>query len=214
MTVFYNGQDPVTATVLEYFGRISVNNVRWNWHELPQEKLFRRSIGRNIAALATSSDWIWFADADMCFRDDCLDTLAAVVSNSTVPLTFPRRIRISETHEKGDRILDKVLNRPCVVDIDPTEFVPHRFRRAIGGVQICRGDVARELGYNRNSSRFQRPVSRWHRCHDDVAFRRSIGAPGAPIDLPGVYRIRHRRYGRFLANGHVVHEAINGAALE
>lgn len=196
MTVFYSDEDHATVEVLSFFNRIEAENLNWSWRRLPKEQLFRRSIGRNLAALETTADWIWFADADMCFRAGCLDALAHLAPAITVPLIFPRTVQISGNHTAGDVALEKSTDRTRVVDIDPADFVTHRYGRAIGGVQIVRGEIAHVVGYNRNSERFQRPIPRWQRCHDDVAFRRSLNTRGEPVELPELYRIRHEKYGR------------------
>jgi len=196
MTVFYSTEDSATAEVLEYFGSNETPNVQWSWRPLSNERLFRRSIGRNLAALNTNSDWIWFADADMCFRRGCIDALPSNITATATPLIYPRSIFISRTHASGDIALQAVSGRPCVQDIDPLEFEVHRYQRAIGGVQIVHGDAARRVGYNRGSERFQHPIARWQRCYDDVAFRKALGTSGLPIDLPELYRIRHEQFGR------------------
>ena len=76
MTVFYAEEDEAVKAVLDYFGAMQLEGITWNWQPLPKEKLFRRSIGRNIAAKATKADWIWFTDCDILFHERCLDTLA------------------------------------------------------------------------------------------------------------------------------------------
>lgn len=68
MTVFHVPEDEAVTRVLEYFGRMEVPGIIWNWRPLPKEKLFRRSIGRNLAAKDTQADWIWFTDADIIFH--------------------------------------------------------------------------------------------------------------------------------------------------
>jgi hypothetical protein len=196
MTVYYNEDDTDTIAVRDFFDHIEIDNVTWSWRQLPKEHLFRRSIGRNHAALETKADWIWFADADMCFRDRCLDTLASIAKETQAELLYPRFIRITQLRDVGDRLLEAVADHPRLVDLAPEEFVPLRYRRAIGGAQIVRGDTARRLGYNRDSRRCQRPRTRWDRTRDDVRFRRSLEKPGVPIELPELYRIRHGTFGR------------------
>jgi len=53
MTVFHVADDDKVVPVLDYFGRMEVPGVTWNWQALPKEELFRRGIGRNIAAKQT-----------------------------------------------------------------------------------------------------------------------------------------------------------------
>lgn len=195
MTVFFAKEDPDTAAVIEYFGRIHAQNVHWQFHSLRKEMLFRRSIGRNHAALATSADWIWFADADMCFRNGCLDSLATQAPSIDAELIFPRLIKISRDHATGDAALDRVSDSPCLLDINPMDFVDHAYRQAVGGVQIVRGDTARRLGYCRDFAIFQFPLPRIGDSRDDVAFRCSLGTEGQPINLLELYRLRHDRHG-------------------
>lgn len=213
MTVFYASDDTPTETVLRYFAKIDPPRVEWSWRCLPKEKLFRRSIGRNVAALETTADWIWFADADMCFRCGCLDALGQITETLSADLIFPQTIQISDTHSAGDLALDNVAGQPLIADINPAEFVPHHYRRAIGGVQIVRGNTARRVGYCRDLPKYQKPISRWVSPHDDVAFRRTLGTPGEPIDLPELYRIRHARYGPRDEFGHLQNQTESGKPM-
>jgi hypothetical protein len=191
MTVFFANEDRSTKEVLDFFGAMDAPRIRWNWCCLPKERVFRRSFGRNQAALATTADWVWFADVDMCFRGNCLDELASHPCGQSAPLVYPRMIRISHSHEAGESALDRVASGPALIDIDPTEFVPWRYDRAIGGVQIVLGDVARSRGYCNGRRRLLKVPSSFGGFSDDIAFRRSLGTEGTPIDLDGVYRIRH-----------------------
>jgi hypothetical protein len=196
MTVFYSNDDKGTMAVLDYFSPLEVTNVTWNFQRLTKQKLFRRSIGRNLAALATTADWIWFADVDMCFRKGCISRLAGLTHDADTEMVFPRWIMISRDHATGDAALDIAKASPRVLDVDPAQFVPHRYQCAIGGIQIVRGETARRLGYNRDSCRFQRPLTRWQRTFDDVVFRKSLGNAAVPVELPELYRFRHARHGR------------------
>ena len=90
MTVFYVEGDDKVEPVLEYFGRMEVPGVTWNWQSLPKEQLFRRGIGRNLAAKNTKADWIWFTDADIIFHENCLDTLADLLQGRDDGLVHPR----------------------------------------------------------------------------------------------------------------------------
>ena len=79
MTVFYGEEDTATVALLAYFGELKVPNVVWNWQCLPRQALFRRAIGRNLAARNSQADWVWFTDCDVLFRAGCLDGLAAAL---------------------------------------------------------------------------------------------------------------------------------------
>jgi hypothetical protein len=190
MTVFYSTTDDDTVRVLDFFGSIELPRVQWSWRALPPEHLFRRAIGRNLAAQATPAEWIWFADADYCFRGGCLDSLVGLAETHADTLLYPQSVQISRDHETGERTLQRA-SMPSVIDVMPTEFVPARLPRAIGGAQICAGAVARGVGYCGQFPKFQEPRATFDNFRDDVVFRKSLGTHGTPIAIDGVYRIRH-----------------------
>lgn len=201
MTVFHTAEDEGTVQVLDDFGAREVPGVRWNWKEQPTLSLCRRSIGRNLAALGTVADWVWFTDADYWFSEACWAGFPKVDSAGS-DLVHPKRIWIHKTHEMGDRCILAAKQERALVQADPDEFQRARLSRAIGGVQIVRGDWCRVHGYLPGHSRAQRPAKTpgFTRCVQDVVFRQEYGRSGSPpprrIDLPGVYRIRHSRAGR------------------
>jgi hypothetical protein len=86
---------------------------------------------------------------------------------------------------------------PRVLDIDTARFEFQTMRHATGGYQIVHGDVARACGYCEQLKFFQRPVERWSKAFEDRTFRWLMGTGGVPLDVPGVYRIRHRHKGRY-----------------
>ena len=47
MTVFHVAEDDKVVPVLDYFGRMEIPGITWNWQALPKEELFRRGIGRS-----------------------------------------------------------------------------------------------------------------------------------------------------------------------
>lgn len=191
MTVFYCAEDEATSCVVEFFHALRTENIAWNFCSLPREQLFRRAYGRNLAALNTRADWIWFADADFCWRESCLDDLASVLSACDADLVFPRVVQASRSHEVGERSLRLVEDGPKVVDVDPTDFCPQFFNRATGGLQITRGDVVRKKGYCNGKPWLNTPPPMFGGFNDDVVYRRTLGTRGTPIDVPHVYRIRH-----------------------
>lgn len=200
MTVFYSESDLMTERVLNYFGDFDPPNVNWNWQNLEVPNLMRRAIGRNMAAMESSADWIWFADADMCFRESCLDSLAEILTGEALSedtsLVYPKHIHISRSHSAGDDAIEAVRGTPQVADIATADYVPKRYRRAIGGVQIVRGDVARAHGYCSNIRRYMRPAHEWQATREDVAFRRQLGTRGVAISVPNITRIRHSTRGQ------------------
>ena len=160
--------------------------------------LGRRSIGRNMAALSTSADIIWHTDCDHIFHEGCLDYVATVAWPNWAPMIFARQIMIHQDWITGDVALAKSV-RPCVIDIDPSEFVHKKYNRAIGGVQIVQGDYAREYGYLRDNPRWQSPYTGlrgFDSCTCDKAYRRFIQERPEnntiiPVNIPGLYRLRH-----------------------
>ncbi len=198
MTVFHAAEDACVRDLLAYFGAIEVPGVAWNWQALPPRELFRRSIGRNRAARGTPADWVWFADCDILFHRDCMDTLAARLQGRQDPLTYPEEERVTAMLEETDPLLLAERDRPRVVDIDPGRFKLLRNPpRAKGAYQIVHGDVARQFGYCEQLSVFQRPAPRWAKTYEDSAFRWLLGCDGVGLDVPGVYRIRHLHKGRY-----------------
>lgn len=198
VTVFYAAEDAETCRVLEWFGATAVPNVTWSWRSLPVNSLCRRGLGRNIAALGTLADWVWFTDADHWFEDECWRAIAGMDAADS-PIVYPRVVHVHKTHELGDACIARSRVAGGLVIADPSEFAPERLRRAIGGVQIAKGDWCRERGYLRNSKKVQCPVESgiWLRTHEDVWFRKDWGTAGRAVDIPGVYRIRHSQAGRF-----------------
>lgn len=197
MTVFYSPEDRGTADLLEFFGSREVPNVRWNWQPLEKTSLFRRSLGRNLAARATQADWIWFADCDVVFRDGVLDGAARTLAGRSDLMVFPREIAVTDPLEAGDPLLEAGRGAPRILDLEGLDrFYPMVRDRAIGAFQIVRGDVARAAGYCGTIEYFQRPVPRWRRTHDDRVFRWLLGTPGTPVEIPGIYWIRHASKGR------------------
>lgn len=198
MTVFHASEDTRVRALLEYFGAIEVPGVTWNWQALPPGELFRRSIGRHRAARSTPADWVWFADCDILFHRDCLDTLADRLQGRQDPLTYPQEERVTAMLEESDPLLMAERDRPGLVDIDPGRFkrLPNP-PKAKGAYQIVHGDAARQCGYCGQLPVFQRPASRWAKTYEDSAFRWLLGFDGVGIDVPGVYRIRHAYKGRY-----------------
>jgi hypothetical protein len=200
MTVFYAAEDEDTAALLAYFGAIRVPGVTWNWQVLDKGRLFRRSIGRNFAARNTRCDWVWFTDCDVVFHAGCLDGLAEALQGRRDVLVFPREEYRSVLLEPGDEMLLAATKGPGVVDIDVARFSPWQRGRATGPLQITHGDVARACGYCDSLRFYQQPSRKWAKAHEDRAFRWLLRSQGVPVDVPGVYRIRHASKGRYQGN--------------
>lgn len=207
MTVYHSSDDEPTAELLAFFGAIELDGVAWDWRSLPTERLFRRAIGRNEAARATKADWIWFTDCDVIFGERCLDTLAERLQGRDDRLVFPHVEQITPLLAPDDPMLSRAGEGNRLVSADMTRFRPHPLRVAKGPMQITHGDVARALGYCDAIPIYQKPAARWQKAWEDRAFRWLLGTDGEPVEVPGVYRIRHAAKGRY---GNRVVAAIRG----
>ena len=196
-TVYYTDEDERTAEVLRYFGEKDVPNVAWNWRNVTPGELFQRPMGRNEAALATKADWIWFCDCDQVFHAGCLDALPAELAACRNDLVFPKYAMRTQHIDADNPIFTQLGETPQVIDINPADFTPTPHTKAVGGMQIVRGDVARRVGYCRDMPKYQKPLKRFPKQRADVVFRRAVlGEDGAPINVPAFYRIEHVAKGR------------------
>ena len=200
MTVYYCAEDQKTIELLTFFSQQTIHNVTWNWQQLPKQQLFRRGIGRNLAALATKADWVWFTDCDLMFHEHCLDTLAEVLQGRNDVLYFPQVERCTSLLEDSDPMLNPNFKMESTVDIDTRQFTERYRSRATGPLQITHGDVARACGYCDAIALYQTPSQEWQKAREDRAFRWLLQSQGTPIDVPGVYRIRHVSKGRYTGN--------------
>jgi hypothetical protein len=197
MTVYYGDEDGLTVDLLEHFAGQNVPGVLWNWQKLPRQALFRRAIGRNLAANASTADWVWFTDCDVLFREGCLDALAAALQGRRDALVFPSAEHCTALLPPDAPILSPVMTPLTVLDVDPTLFSHFPRDRATGPLQITHGDVARSVGYCESLPYYQQPSGTWCKAHEDRAFRWLLRTQGEPIDVPGVFRIRHVAKGRY-----------------
>lgn len=197
MTVYHSPEDTDTVELLNRIGGMDVPRIVWNWQQLDKNRLFRRGIGRNMAALATEADWIWFADCDVVFHDGALDAAAAVLRGKDDYMVFPRGHGVTDLLKQDDPILQAAKSRDgALVDIDKDHFTLEIRNRAVGAFQIVRGDVARSVGYCNNIKFYQDPLPRWQKTYEDRTFRWLLGTQGTPVEIPAIYRIRHIEKGR------------------
>lgn len=196
MTIFYNSEDVKTSLLLKYFGEKNIPNVTWNWQELPKEMLFRRSIGRNKAALKSQADWVWFADCDIMFNENCIDSLVDSLQGCNDVLVFPKQEKTTPMLPEDHPLLKKG-GVPQVVSIKEEGFENYSRSKATGEFQITHGDVARAIGYCANISVYQTPSNHWCKCVEDRAFRWLVGTHGKAINIDNVYQIRHLVKGRY-----------------
>jgi hypothetical protein len=203
VTVFYAEEDNKTRTTLDFFSQIIVPNITWNFHSLSKRKLFRRSIGRNMAARSTKADWVWFTDCDIIFYKNCLDSLADCLQGEKGLLFFPKEERITEMLEDNDPLLSNNTG-PQVVDIKTENFSLYKRgksrNKARGPFQIVHGDVARSIGYCDRLSMFQTESEHWQKAYEDCAFRWLLGTNGEAKHIEGVFHIHHVTKGRYVEN--------------
>ena len=194
MTVFYCPEDKKTSRLLAFFEQQNIPGISWNWRPLPRQQLFRRGIGRNLAALETGADWVWFTDCDLMFRDDCLDALAELLQGRQDALLFPEEERTTDLLAEDNPMLQAGSE---ILNIDTSIFSSRQMTRATGPLQIAHGDVCRAVGYCRSIGIYQQPSETWCKAHEDRAFRWLLRSQGRPLPIPGVYRIRHIYKGRY-----------------
>lgn len=199
-TLFYCTEDAGTSALVKHFDQVNIPNVTWNWQPLAKEQLFRRAIGRNLAATATTANWVWFSDCDTIFHEHCLETVATALQQMQEPLVYPCRERITMMLPLSDDLFSCDNTQIEPLDIDTEMFEHNDITKAKGAFQIVHGDVCRQLGYCRTIKRFQTPTERWRKTFEDTVFRKLIGSQGVPIDVEGLYRIRHIDKGRYAEN--------------
>ena len=196
VTVFHSDEDADTVALLRFIGSHAVPNVTWNWQVMPKEKLFRRSIGRNRAALTSRADWVWMTDCDIVFHAGCLDSAADALRGRRDILVFPRTVLTTGLLDRTAPMLNK-RPTPKLVDIDMTAFATHSRDRAKGPFQIVHGDVARAVGYCDGIRLYQSPADYWCKCYEDRAFRWLMGTQGTPVEIVNACQIRHIEKGRY-----------------
>jgi len=197
-TLYHSAQDTDLKKLIARYDEIEVPNVTWHWVEVPNNQLFRRAIGRNQVALNTEADWVWFSDCDLIFHENCLDSLAVALENRQQRMVFPRQEGITELLESTHPMLNQTNN--VRIDIDTTLFKTNEIQKAKGAFQIVHGDVLRACGYCKDIKLYQQPMEHWSKTYEDSMFRRMIDSEGEPVDVKGLYRIRHIEKGRYTGN--------------
>lgn len=201
LTIFFSPRDdPQTGALLAATRdwRLPAHVELRPW-PLDTSELMRRAIGRNKAALASNADVVWFTDCDYCFGEGCIDKVCAEVSDTDGCLYFPNRAMATEKQFDYSPMLsvsERDFGEPRAVPYSSEFRIQQKFGRAIGGIQVVPGDVARQRGYLPESRRFQKPANQWKRATEDQYFRRSLGTRGLPIRVPNLFRIRHAECGR------------------
>jgi hypothetical protein len=194
VTVCWTGEDEKTGAMIGWFAAQRASNVRLDAVRLSHDSLMRRAIGRNKVSLQTKADFLFHSDCDMLFGSNAIDTLVDSFPAGAA-LCYPRIVRKC-TMERGDYYIS-LVKRPGFYDVEPADFEPHKYGRAIGGTQYIPGDLAREKGYLPEGHRYLKPARRWMKTNEDVCARRYLaGHRGVPIQAPNVLRVRHSEYGR------------------
>lgn len=204
VTVCMHGADANTVRVIRHFNKLQHDGLLIQALDFPIDQLGRRCIGRNYAALRSQADFVWFTDVDHCFYDGVLDKLvhfewpthADRDEGFGVPasMIFPQEIMISKNWDRGDETTKGLAEKPALRKLDAGDFVPKGYGRAIGGVQIVRGEFARAHGYLNDHDDWQTPVKKpFGSFADDIAYREFClkHGPIKKVVLPGVYRVRH-----------------------
>jgi len=202
VTVFYAKEDVKSQAVLDFFNQKTVANVTWNFQAISKGKLFRRGIGRNLAARSTDADWLWFTDCDIIFHENCLDSLADKLQGKQESLYYPQQERTTEMLAQDDPML-RQDSEPQLVDINADGFSLHSRDKAKGAFQIVHGDVARAIGYCEKLKMFQTEDDCWRKTYEDTAFKWLISSEGIPLDIDGVFQIRHVQKGRYTKDSSV-----------
>lgn len=170
-------------------------NVQLQISRLPATNLFRRAIGRNLAALNTTADAVWFADCDYVIFGTSVGDVASVIRCTQEPFLFPKAV-LELPRDRSEALIAQASTWTGPIDVPRDNLKARSYRRAIGGIQIVVGDVCRKLGYLDKCERWQRPARRWQRCFDDVAFRRHLTAKrvhAKGVAIRDVHRLMHQQ---------------------
>lgn len=181
-----------------------------NLRPLDKEQLFRRAIGRNHAAHATTAAVVWFTDCDYFIGDGAYQAILAAANQAPSDgepnrLYFPREVQISRDHLTGNAMLSQGDPAKSAAygfgnpgGLPTGLFVPKSHHVAIGGIQIVSGETANRVGYLQDT-KWMNPVDAaggFRSCRCDRAFRRHNKFQSTPCDIAGIYRIRHLEAGR------------------
>ena len=198
LTICYTQEDTATALRVQAIEQSAKQQRGLNVQamDLSPSRLFRRAIGRNVAAKWSRAQAVWFTDVDYMFGPTCLDTVTAKVQR-TAGLVMPAYLQIQTDHATGDRMI-AAHRAEQYPRIDPTLFARRKQRIAIGGCQIVGGDLARAIGYLDGTKWTQPvdPMAGFRSCRCDKAWRQLNGLNAIRVDVPNVYRIRHGEDGR------------------
>lgn len=203
LTYFYSPEDWHTCIALERQLAIGLPpTVTLRGRPMGRDRLFRRAIGRNEVCRNPEGLVLWLTDCDYVISGEACDSVCYQVKPHS-QLCYPRTIMQHKTHEIGDRYAAGHSDTPA---IDVADFETASVRKAIGGVQIIGADLARQVGYlPEMTSEYDPQRDGFGYFKDDANWRRYTALPdgminarggknigeGTPIDVPGVFRLRH-----------------------
>jgi hypothetical protein len=188
--VVANDDDPVWEVFAWFHRQPQHPHVELRPRAALREDVLMRPIMRNEWAKYSAADVVWFTDCDYTWGPGCLDSLADLPLEQRA-IFYPRSTLFNHDHATGDRYLAAAGDG--LYSIDPADFTPKAERKAIGGIQIVPGWVARELGYVPHIKRYQQPAAGAATMIGfgaDRAYRNQFGRC-VPVEIPGLYRIRH-----------------------
>ena len=194
MTVCYSPCDKQTVDMLDFFADFKIPNVTWDWYPMEKNRLCRRAIGRNELARMGGTDFTFYADVDYILRGDVIDAAVQEIGDRHA-LFYPRDVLQSKTHQDGDAEIERVTE-PGLYELESSRYDIIKLDRPIGGAQWLRSDFLREKGYLPDGHKFLNPEPSWKRTYEDARCRGYWGLPWKPLDVQGVYRIRHSERGR------------------
>lgn len=186
--------DPRSARSIPGRGELTLKDM-----PMPAAQLYRRATGRNMAALESDADVVWFTDVDHLFGMGCLDRAHEQSRNmwtDDYKMVWPKTVNIHKTHDLGDAAIEQ-WTCPRLYVINQNEFQPRREKLAWGGLQIVDGNWCRANGYLNGTDwvRSVDPAGGFKQCKCDVPFRKAVGKSCA-VDIPNLFRMRHTRAGR------------------
>lgn len=168
---------------------------------LSVEHLGRRHFGRDVASGLTIGDLVWFADCDYVFGEGCLQDAHTRWKERQewppVPTCYyPSVVRISATHELGDKLITQANMTKPIPAIPEADFVDARQRRPIGGTFIVDGAYVRRRGYlhgGKWAPPWPESIPPFASTRCDVCFRGQCARDGKieKMNVSNLFRIRH-----------------------
>ena len=205
-TICYDPDEKAVVGVLdELEAELAARRVKIRRIPLPIGHIFERAIGRNIAAMSTDANCVWFCDCDYLFAGGCLDDAIKETDLYYDCIVFPQVVSVT-SHVDGDAIIHHMeAKQPLAVDVLST-FGARSEMKAIGGIQIVSGELAKSRGYLNEWLKWMKPATDTSKgnfsTRSDVKYRSYIGK-SVPRGFAGTHRIRHshRSYGGMVVDG-------------